>query len=70
MRINLYLSETNEKDIIIANMLNSKYSPKDYIKETLYGIATGQTIIPIANKKIDTQEDEYEAIEDLDGIDI
>lgn len=72
MRINLYLSETNEKDVIIAKYLKLKYSPKDYIKEMLYEAAIGQKVIPLVNKEIaiDDPEDEYEEIQGIDGIDL
>lgn len=72
MRINLYLSETNEKDVIITNYLKSKYSPKDYIKEMLYEAAQGLNIISLASKEIaiEAPEEEYEKIEGLDGIDL
>ncbi|WP_294379785.1 hypothetical protein [uncultured Clostridium sp.] len=39
MRINLYFKDNSEKDAVILKMLNDKYSPKDYIKETLYRLA-------------------------------
>ena len=39
MRINLYFKNESKKDAIILKMLNDKYSPKDYIKETLYRLA-------------------------------
>jgi hypothetical protein len=73
LRINLYLSENNEKDIIITNYLKLKYSPKDYIKEMLYAAAIGQNIVPISlvNKEVViASEDEYEEIQGIDGIDI
>ncbi|MDR3595069.1 hypothetical protein [Clostridium sp.] len=71
-RINLYFSESNEKDRIISTMLDSKYSPKDYIKEILYAIAKGENIIQLASKEIATEDnkEEYEEIEGLDGIDL
>lgn len=71
-RINLYFSESNEKDAIIVNMLNSKYSPKDYIKEILYACAKGESIIPLVSKEIaiEAPEEEYENIEGLEGIDL
>lgn len=68
MRINLYFSENNEKDEIIVNMLNKKYSPKDYIKEKLYAIAMGESIIPLVSKEIEAPEDEYEEIKEIDSI--
>lgn len=72
MRINLYLSETNEKDVIIAKYLKLKYNPKDHIKEMLYAAATGQCIIPLVSKEIaaEAPEDEYEKIKGIDDIDI
>lgn len=70
MRINLYLSETNEKDVLIAKYLKLKYSPKDYIKELLYAAAQGESIIPLASKEIVTEALEYEEIQGIDGIDI
>lgn len=53
-------------------MLDSKYSPKDYIKEILYAIAKGENIIQLASKEIATEDnkEEYEEIEGLDGIDL
>lgn len=72
LRINLYFSENNDKDVTITNYLNSKYSAKDYIKEILYAAAIGQSIIQLVNKEvaIEAPEDEYEKIEGLDGIDL
>ena len=72
MRINLYLSETNEKDVLIAKYLKLKYSPKDYIKELLYEAAQGKSIIPLVSKEvaIEATEDKYEEIKGIDGIDI
>lgn len=67
MRINLYFSETNEKDKIIVNMLKKKYSPKDYIKEKLYAIAIGESSELLIGEDINIKE-EYEEIEGLDGI--
>ena len=40
MRINLYFKDNSEKDAVILKMLNDKYSPKDYIKETLVSDGT------------------------------
>jgi len=53
-------------------MLNSKYSPKDYIKEILYACAKGESIIPLVSKEIaiEAPEEEYENIEGLEGIDL
>lgn len=72
MRINLYLSETNDKDVIIAEYLKLKYSPKDYIKEMLYEAAIGKSIIPLVSKEIavEAPEEEYEEIEGLNSIDV
>jgi len=72
LRINLYLSETNEKDVIIAEYLKLKYSPKDYIKEKLYEEAICQRMIPLVSKEIavEAPEDEYEEIQGINGIDI
>lgn len=39
MRINLYFKDNSDKDALILKLLNDKYSPKDYIKETLYKLA-------------------------------
>lgn len=40
-RINFYLNPENEKDKVIIEYLNQRYSATDYLKETLYNLANG-----------------------------
>lgn len=71
-RINIYLNPLDIKDKTIIEYLEGRYSPADYIKETLYTIATGQTVantggLVKAEISIDT---EVEDIVGLDNIEI
>lgn len=68
MRINLYLNEKKLKDEIIANMLDEKYDPQSYIKEILYALARGKSIIQ--DNMSDKNEEEYQAIVGIESIDL
>jgi hypothetical protein len=72
LRVNLHLNEDNERDKLIIDMLNSKYSAAGYTKEVLYAAAKGESIISLTSKEIaiEAPEEEYEKIEGLDGIDV
>ena len=70
IRINLYLNENNERDKLIIDMLNKKYSTSGYMKEILYAAAKGENIIPLVSKDIEAPEEEYEKIEGLDCIEL
>lgn len=73
-RINFYLNPENQKDKMIIEYLNQRYSPTDYIKETLYGMAYGREIPQInlsSNRaEIVKKKEEYEEIQELDDIEI
>ena len=73
-RINFYLNPENPKDKVIIEYLNQRYSPTDYIKETLYGMAYGREITHVnlsSNRaEIVKKKEEYEEIEELDDIEI
>ena len=73
-RINFYLNPENPKDKVIIEYLNQRYSPADYIKETLYGMAYGREIPQVGlssnGEEIVKKKEEYEKIEELDDIEI
>lgn len=73
-RVNFYLNPDNMKDKVIIEFLNQRYSPNDYIKETLYNLAYGIEVPQVKNvfkveDKISIQE-EYEKIEELNDIEL
>lgn len=73
-RINFYLNPENEKDNVIIEYLNQRYSATDYLKETLYNLANGtemqQVIMNSRTEKSVDKKEEYEEIEELDDIEI
>lgn len=73
-RINFYLNPENEKDKVIIEYLNQRYSATDYLKETLYNLANGiemqQVIMNSMTEKSIDKKEEYEEIEELDDIEI
>lgn len=85
MRISVNLNENNEKDKVIIEFLEKKYSSVGFIKETMYTLAIGEDITPGVNiikpkdlkhKEItkevvlDEEVEEFEEIEDLDQIEL
>ena len=73
-RINFYLNPENPKDKVIIEYLNQRYSPADYIKETLYGMVYGiemsQVNLSSNRAEIVKKKEEYEKIEELDDIEL
>lgn len=73
-RINFYLNPENPKDKVLIEYLNQRYSPTDYIKEILYGMAYGieipQVILSSSKAEIVDNKEEYEEIEELDDIEL
>lgn len=73
-RINFYLNPENPKDKVIIEYLNHRYSPTDYIKETIYGIASNIQIPYTSSipelKYNEIVKEEYEKIEELDDIEL
>lgn len=60
-RINFYLNPENEKDKVIIEYLNQRYSATDYLKETLYNLSNGIEIQQVimnsrTEKSIDKKE--------------
>jgi len=77
MRVNLYLNENEPKDKVIIDFLNKRYSSPAFIKETLFGLATGEPvgIIQKDNESNPLEsrlenDDEYEEISNIDEIDL
>lgn len=73
MRINIYLSESNEKDKEIIDFLKYKYNSQAYIKELLYAATKGNTLrLPGLRPKaiINDIKEEFEEIKGLDLIEI
>ena len=77
MRVNLYLNENEPKDKVIIEFLNKRYSSPAFIKESLYGMATGATldIIQKDNKSNPLEsrlenDEEYEKIDNIDDIEL
>lgn len=73
-RVNLYLNPKIEKDKVIINYLEGRYSAPEYIKETLFTIAQGQSIAPVVygnsdqvNKEIVVDE-EIEVADEIIGL--
>lgn len=79
MRINLYFNEEEPKDQVIIEFLEKRYSPKGFIKEMLYGMATGESLNIMQNSTTKNEQpvveqketpDDYEEIKDSDGIEL
>lgn len=75
-RVNLYLNPKVERDKVIIDYLEGRYSAPEYIKETLFTIATGQNITPVITKHInkeiaiDNEKEEFEEIKRIDDIEL
>lgn len=85
-RVNFYLNPNSEKDKVIIEYLEQRYSASDFIKETLYSMATGSQFSTYLNTMSNTNmgskvnellatdtedhEEEYEEIENPDDIEL
>ena len=72
VRVNLYLSELSTKDNQIIELLNSKYSVPNFIKELLYQEVKGTRAITVqVEKEVVTEPcEEFEGIEGIDSIEL
>lgn len=65
MRLNIYLDENEEKDKILIDFLNKKYSPVGFIKETIYALATGEVVQSgLSIQAISSEPLEYEPVKE------
>lgn len=78
-RFNMYLNPKIEKDRVIIEYLEQRYSAQDYIKELLFSIATGQNMTNINNSNYNIKEmtvdevksiDKFEEIKGIDDIEL
>lgn len=73
-RVNIYLNPQIEKEKTLIDYLESKFSPKDHIKDMLYTLAQGQQPIIITTDKPQIiqqeQQEEYEEIKGLGDIEL
>lgn len=77
-RFNMYLNPKLDKDKVIIEYLAQRYSAQDFIKETLYSIATGQNITTATNTNNSNEEiavveipaEEYDDIKGLNDIEL
>lgn len=74
-RVNLYLNPKIEKDKVIIDYLEGRYSAPEYIKETIFTIAQGQSITPIMsqpqhiNTELALDDEKAEEFDEIIGID-
>lgn len=68
MRVNFTLNENNNKDKAIIDFLKSKYNATYYLKNLLYDLALGNNVLN--TQKTKELKEEYEAIEDIDNIEL